>query len=48
MRETAEGRDILKNFGATRFIETTDEDYRTVYQMINNMKIDLESYPYKD
>ncbi len=32
--------------GATRFIETGDEDYRHLYDIINALGIDLNTYPY--
>ncbi len=44
--ETAEGREVLRQFGADRFMETTHEDYRELYQMIENLGMDLKSYPY--
>jgi phosphonate transport system substrate-binding protein len=34
--------------GATRFIETRDEDYRHLYDTINALGIDLNTYPYYD
>jgi len=47
LHETAEGKNILKNFGARRFIETTDEDYRALYNMAQELGIDLLTYSYK-
>ena len=44
--ETAEGREVLRKFGADRFVETTHNDYNGLYQMIGNLGIDLKSYPY--
>lgn len=44
--ETAEGREVLRKFGADRFVETTHEDYRGLYEMIGELGIDLKSYPY--
>jgi len=32
--------------GATRFIETGDKDYRHLYDIINTLEIDLNTYPY--
>ena len=43
--ETEEGRKVLKNFGALKFIETTDSDYTVLYNMINELGIDLQTYP---
>jgi phosphonate transport system substrate-binding protein len=42
-----EGKNILKHFGALKFIETEDEDYRLLYTMINALNINLKEYPYK-
>ncbi len=47
LQETPEGREVLRTFGADRFIETTDSDYRELYQMIANSGIDLKSYSYE-
>jgi len=45
LHENAEGQEILKNFGARRFIGTTDDDYRVLYNMIKQLGIDLHEYP---
>ena len=47
LHETPEGQVVLKNFGARKFIETTDEDYRSLYNMIQQLGINLLEYPYK-
>ena len=47
LHENEEGQQVLKNFGALRFIKTTDEDYRVLYTMVNALHIDLQEYPYK-
>jgi len=44
--ETAEGRSVLRKFGADGFIETTHDDYRELYQMITDLGVDLRSYSY--
>lgn len=44
--KTEEGREVLSHFGAKQFIITTDEDYHTLYQMIDRLNIDLQNYPY--
>ena len=44
--KSEEGRKVLSRFGATKFIITTKKDYRNIYQMINNINIDLTKYPY--
>jgi len=46
--ETEEGKSILAQFGATKFIVTTDEDYQVLYKMIDALKIDLTKYPYNE
>jgi len=47
MHETKEGQEALKSFGALKFIETTDEDYRALYNMVQQLGIDLLTYSYK-
>jgi phosphonate transport system substrate-binding protein len=46
LNKSEEGRKILAQFGATKFIITTKEDYHVIYQMITDMHIDLTKYPY--
>ncbi|MBI5144924.1 MAG: phosphate/phosphite/phosphonate ABC transporter substrate-binding protein [Candidatus Omnitrophica bacterium] len=42
-----EARSVLESLGgATRFIETQDQDYRHLYNIINALGIDLNTYPY--
>jgi len=47
LHENEEGQQVLKDFGALKFIKTTDEDYRVLYTMVNALNIDLQEYPYK-
>jgi len=47
MSSDPEGRIALAKFGAVKFIPTTDEDFKPLYDMIKHQKIDLHSYPYK-
>ena len=47
LHENEIGKQVLKNFGAIKFIETTDEDYRVLYTMVNALNINLKEYPYK-
>lgn len=47
MNSDPEGRMALAKFGAVKFIPTTDEDYKPLYDLIKHLKIDLHSYPYK-
>ena len=47
LNESEEGRQVLKNFKARRFVETTNDDYRVIYNMVNDLGIDLEGYTLK-
>jgi phosphonate transport system substrate-binding protein len=40
------GAEILRKFGAERFIPTTDEDYEPVYRYARHVGIDLATYDY--
>ena len=42
------GREVLKNFGAQRFIETTDIDYANVYSYAKEIGLNLATYHYWD
>jgi len=46
MHNDDKGRRVLKNFRAKRFIETTDDDYSSVYDYIKEINLDLEKYDY--
>jgi phosphonate transport system substrate-binding protein len=41
MSDNPEGRAILDAFGALRFVSTTRDDFKPVFNMISSMKIDL-------
>ncbi len=45
LNETEEGLKVLKNFRALKFIETTDNDYTVLYNMVKDLGIDLNHYP---
>jgi len=47
LHENEEGKNILKHFGALKFTETEDDDYRLLYTMVNALNINLKEYPYK-
>jgi phosphonate transport system substrate-binding protein len=47
LHESPEGQQVLKDFGAIRFIETNNEDYRMLYNMVKQLGIDLHKYSYK-
>jgi len=44
MHEDPEGARILKNFGAQRFIETADSDFRPVFEYARAIGIDLHTW----
>jgi phosphonate transport system substrate-binding protein len=44
LHETAEGQEVLKNFKALKFVVTTNDDYKVVYDMVEQLGIDLHSY----
>jgi ABC-type phosphate/phosphonate transport system substrate-binding protein len=37
LERTPEGREVLAALGADRFVETTDDDYAHLYQMIDEL-----------
>jgi phosphonate transport system substrate-binding protein len=46
MNEDAEGKSVLEVFGAQRFIETNDSDYRPVYRYAQEIDLNLATYDY--
>jgi phosphonate transport system substrate-binding protein len=44
MDQNTEGREVLKRFGADRFLPTSDEDFRNLYAMIKRLGLDLEDF----
>jgi phosphonate transport system substrate-binding protein len=46
MNNDPEGIEVLTSFGAQKFIATTDDDYRPVYQYVRDAGIDLATYDY--
>jgi phosphonate transport system substrate-binding protein len=46
MHQEEEGRQILDSFGAARFIPTTEEDYRVVFEFAAGIDLDLDTYDY--
>ncbi len=44
--DSAEGRKVLQEFGARRFIENSDEDYQSLYKMIKELNLDLSECQY--
>jgi phosphonate transport system substrate-binding protein len=47
MHTDPEGKKVLSRFGAVRFIPTSDDDFKPLYDLVRHLKIDLASYPYK-
>ncbi len=48
MTDDPDGRIVLKKFGARRFIETRDEDYKPVYDYARKIGLDLATYNYRE
>jgi len=48
MHEDPEGKEVLRQFGAIRFIETTNEDYDPVFAYARHIGLDLATYDYKN
>ena len=46
MHDDPRGKEILRIFGAVRFIETAEEDYRAVYDYARHIGLDLATYDY--
>ena len=44
MDRDEEGKEVLKIFGAARFIETTKEDFNPVYEYAGQIGLDLKNY----
>jgi phosphonate transport system substrate-binding protein len=47
MHTDPEGKKVLARFGAVKFIPTSDQDFRPLYDMLIHQKVDLKNYPYK-
>jgi phosphonate transport system substrate-binding protein len=43
--KSAEGRSALKGLGAVKFIPTRNDDYAPLYQMIDQLKLNLDIFP---
>lgn len=46
MHDDPNGKNIVKNFGARRFIETTDDDYVPVFKYAREIHLNLATYDY--
>lgn len=47
MDSDPEGKNVLAKFGVLRFISTSDEDFKQLYNWCRHLNIDLTSYQYK-
>jgi phosphonate transport system substrate-binding protein len=48
MDKDPEGVDVLKKFGARKFIETTNGDYASVYKYAKQIGVNLSTYNYRN
>ena len=48
LHASTDGQRVLEQFGALKFIETTVEDYKPVFEMAKNAGIDIKSYDYRN
>ena len=48
MNNNSDGREILSRFGAEKFIETTESDYASVFDIADRAGLDLRNYEYKN
>jgi phosphonate transport system substrate-binding protein len=46
MHQDPAGREVLKKFGAARFVETAEKDYEPVLRYAREVQIDLATYDY--
>jgi len=46
MDQNEAGKQILRAFGAARFIDTTEDDYEAVFEYAETIGLDLETYDY--
>ncbi len=46
--KSPEGRAVLEKFGAIKFIETTVDDYKPVFDLVEKAGIDIKTYHYKN
>jgi phosphonate transport system substrate-binding protein len=48
MDKDPEGIEVLKKFGARKFIETTNDDYASVYKYVKQIGLNLSTYNYRN
>jgi ABC-type phosphate/phosphonate transport system substrate-binding protein len=46
MDQDETGKEILRSFGAARFIDTDEDDYTAVFEYAETIGLDLENYDY--
>jgi phosphonate transport system substrate-binding protein len=46
MYKDPDGQNVLEKFGARRFVDTTDTDYKVVYEHARELGIDLQAFDY--
>jgi hypothetical protein len=47
MNNDPEGKDVLRQFGARRFVETTNKDYEPVTHYCGQIGMDLATFDYR-
>jgi len=48
MNVDPEGKKVLEQFGAQRFIETRNEEYDIIMKYTEDIHLDLSTYDYKN
>lgn len=48
MHKDPEGRNVIRNFEAVRFIQTTKDDYQPVFELAGKAGIDIRTYKYSN
>ena len=47
MNSDPDAKGALAKFGAIKFIQTTDDEFKPLYEMTRQLKIDIANFPYK-
>lgn len=47
MNSDPEGKKVLQKFGASKFIPTTNADFKALHDLAKHLKLELKDYPYK-
>ena len=48
MADSPQGKEVLQNFGIKRFVETSKQDYKPVFDMSDKAGINLDNYDYRN